>query len=49
LGEQVFDKLDSDLARGLMSISAVKAVEICAGREHASMLGREMNDPTISS
>ena len=31
LGEPVFDKLDADLARALMSIGAVKAVEIGAG------------------
>ena len=47
LGEPVFDKLDGDLARGLMSIGAVKAVEIGAGRECASMLGSEMNDPLV--
>ena len=28
LGEPVFDKLDADLAKALMSIGAVKAVEI---------------------
>ena len=31
LGEPVFDKLNADLAKGLMSINAVKAVEIGAG------------------
>ena len=31
LGEPVFDKLDADLARALMSIGSVKAVEIGAG------------------
>ena len=35
LGEPVFDKLDADLAKALMSIGAVKAVEIGAGRECA--------------
>ena len=47
LGEPVFDKLDADLARGLMSIGAVKAVEIGAGCECAGMRGSEMNDPLI--
>ena len=28
LGEPVFDKLDADLAHGLMGINAVKGVEI---------------------
>jgi len=47
LGEPVFDKLDGDLAKALMSIGAVKAVEIGAGLESARMRGSEMNDPLI--
>ncbi|NPV62905.1 MAG: chorismate synthase [Methanotrichaceae archaeon] len=47
LGLPVFDKLDSDLARALMSLGAVKAVEIGAGRESARLRGSEMNDPLI--
>jgi chorismate synthase len=47
LGEPVFDKLDGDLAKALMSIGAVKAVEIGAGRECAGMQGSEMNDPLL--
>ena len=31
LGEPVFDRLDADLAHALMSINAVKGVEIGAG------------------
>ena len=31
LGEPVFDRLDADLAHAMMSINAVKAVEIGAG------------------
>jgi len=45
LGEPVFDKLDAELAKGLMSIGAVKGVEIGAGFRAASMLGSENNDP----
>ena len=45
LGEPVFDKLDADLAKGLMSIGAVKGVEIGAGFKAASMQGSENNDP----
>lgn len=45
LGEPVFDKLDGDLARALMSLGAVKAVEIGAGSKSACMRGSEMNDP----
>ena len=47
LGEPVFDKLDADLAKSLMSIGAVKAVEIGAGLESARMRGSEMNDPLV--
>ena len=45
LGEPVFDKLDADLAKALMSIGAVKGVEIGAGFESAARLGSENNDP----
>jgi chorismate synthase len=45
LGEPVFDKLDGELARALMSIGAVKGVEIGAGFAVAEMLGSENNDP----
>lgn len=45
LGEPVFDKLDADIAKALMSIGAVKGVEIGAGFSAAQMLGSENNDP----
>lgn len=45
LGEPVFDKLDADLAKALMSIGAVKGVEIGAGFKVASLRGSENNDP----
>lgn len=45
LGEPVFDKLDGQLAHALMSIGAVKGVEIGAGFAAAAMLGSENNDP----
>lgn len=44
LGEPVFDKLEAELAHGLMSIGAVKGVEIGAGFKVAEMLGSENND-----
>ena len=44
LGEPVFDKLDAGLAHALMSIGAVKGVEIGAGFAVADMLGSENND-----
>ena len=45
LGEPVFDKLDAALAQALMSIGAVKGVEIGAGFRAAELLGSENNDP----
>jgi chorismate synthase len=44
LGEPVFDKLDADLAKALMSIGAVKAVEVGVGIEAARLLGSQCND-----
>ncbi|MGA7562438.1 MAG: chorismate synthase [Desulfobaccales bacterium] len=47
LGEPVFDKLDAILAQAVMSVGAVKGVEIGAGFEAARLLGSEHNDPLI--
>lgn len=44
LGEPVFDKLEAELAHGLMSIGAVKGIEIGTGFGVADMLGSENND-----
>ncbi len=44
LGEPVFDKLEADLAHGLMSINAVKGVEIGAGFAAVSQKGSEHRD-----
>jgi len=44
LGEPVFDKLEAELARGLMSINAVKGVEIGAGFAAVSQKGSEHRD-----
>jgi chorismate synthase len=48
LGEPVFDKLDADLAKAMMSIGAVKGVEIGAGFEASKMTGLENNDQISS-
>jgi chorismate synthase len=45
LGEPVFDKLEADLAKALMSIGSVRGVEIGAGFGVARMLGFQCNDP----
>lgn len=44
LGDPVFDKLDADIAKAIMSIGAVKGVEIGAGFEVAKMKGSTNND-----
>jgi len=45
LGEPVFDSLDSELAKALFAIPAVKGVEFGAGFRAADMRGSEHNDP----
>ncbi|OBR67573.1 chorismate synthase [Paenibacillus oryzae] len=44
LGEPVFDKLDAELAKAMLSIGAVKGIEFGAGFEAASMRGSQHND-----
>ena len=44
LGAPVYDKLDADLAKAMMSINAVKAVEIGAGFEAVALTGQENAD-----
>lgn len=44
LGEPVFDRLDADLAHALMSINAVKGVEIGAGFSCITQKGTEHRD-----
>lgn len=45
VGEPIFDKLSAELAKALMSIGAVKGIEIGAGFGSALMKGSQMNDP----
>jgi chorismate synthase len=47
LGEPVFDKLEADLAHGLMSIPASKGFEIGSGFAGTRMTGSEHNDPFV--
>jgi chorismate synthase len=44
LGEPIYDKLDADLARAMMSINAVKGVEIGAGMAAATLRGEDNAD-----
>ena len=44
LGEPVFDRLDADLAKALMSLPAVKGVEVGIGFDAVNLRGSECND-----
>jgi len=45
LGDPVFDKLEADLAKGLLSLPACKGFEIGSGFASTRMTGSEHNDP----
>ncbi|HWT74608.1 MAG TPA: chorismate synthase [Mobilitalea sp.] len=47
IGEPVFDKLDASLAKAVMSIGAVKGVEIGDGFQAACSTGSENNDSFV--
>ncbi len=49
LGEPVFDRLDADIAYAMMSINAVKAVEIGAGTRATEQKGTEHRDELTPS
>jgi len=44
LGEPIFDRLDAELARAMLSIPATKGIEFGAGFAAADMTGSEHND-----
>jgi chorismate synthase len=44
LGEPVFDKIDADLAKAIISLGGVKGIEFGSGFSAAGMLGSEHND-----
>jgi len=48
LGEPVYDKLDADIAYNMMSINAVKGVEIGAGFDAVTQRGTEHSDEMTS-
>jgi chorismate synthase len=48
LGEPVYDKLDADIAKAMMSINAVKGVEIGAGFNAAKLRGEDNADDIIA-
>lgn len=45
LGEPIFDKLEADLAKAMLSIPATKGFEIGSGFAGTQLTGREHNDP----
>lgn len=49
LGEPVFDKLEADLGKAMLSIGAVRGFEIGTGFRCADMKGSEHNDPLDAS
>lgn len=48
LGEPVFDKLDADLAKAMLSLPAVKGFELGSGFAGTRMTGRQHNDPFVT-
>ena len=44
LGAPIYSKLDSDIASGLMSINAVKGVNIGSGMNSAQLSGEQNSD-----
>lgn len=47
LGEPVFDKLDADLAKAMLSINAVKGFQIGNGFQAATLRGSQNNDAFV--
>ena len=48
LGEPVFDKLDAELAKAMLSIGAVKGIEFGSGFASSLLRGSENNDPFVT-
>ena len=48
LGDPVFDKLEADLAKALLSLPAAKGFEIGSGFASVGMTGVEHNDPFVT-
>ncbi|MFV0363226.1 MAG: chorismate synthase [Suipraeoptans sp.] len=49
IGDPVFDKLDADLSKAIMSIGAIKSIEFGDGAKVSTMLGSQNNDSFIAS
>jgi chorismate synthase len=48
LGEPVFDKLDAEIAKAMLSIGATKGIEFGRGFDMARMRGSQSNDPFVN-
>jgi len=47
LGVPVFDRLEADLAKGMLSLPAAKGFDVGSGFDAVAMTGREHNDPFV--
>ncbi len=47
LGEPVFDRLEADLAKAMLSLPATKGFEVGSGFDAITMTGRTHNDPFV--
>ena len=47
LGEPVFDRLEADLAKGMLSLPAAKGFDVGSGFDSVSMTGLAHNDPFV--
>ncbi len=48
IGQPVFEKLDANLAKGILSIGAIKGIEFGSGFDAARRTGSQNNDPFIA-
>jgi len=49
LGDPVFDKLNADFAKAMLSLPAARAFEVGSGFESCKLFGSENNDPFVST
>ncbi|MED5232641.1 MAG: chorismate synthase [Actinomycetota bacterium] len=47
LGDPVFDRMEADLAKGMLSLPAAKGFDVGSGFDAVAMTGRQHNDPFI--
>ncbi|GIT45426.1 MAG: hypothetical protein Ct9H300mP12_00110 [Acidimicrobiales bacterium] len=45
LGDPVFDRMEADLAKGMLSLPAAKGFDVGSGFDAVAMTGRQHNDP----